>query len=216
MVAVAHSHPRPLSAPALVRAAIVELSRSKVFKTVTTSPSLEEVTVVEPHRHREAGTSHVGGPAGHGTIRVVVVGDAEYLRGDARGWANLLRLVHARPATLTSAASLAGTWYREPGARAALVDGFGPVLAGIGHVFCTGGCSLAGAHVVAEKKGKVVVEVPAFGGTLVLDAKAHLRPVELVGTGAHKGLMMRFAYPREVPGISEPASARPAPAAITR
>lgn len=215
MVAVAHHKPRPASAPALVRAAIVELSRSRVFKTVTTSPSLEEVTVVEPRLHREAATSHVGGQAGRGTIKVVVVGGAEYLRGDARGWANLLQLEHARPATLTSAASLAGNWYRESTARAALVDGFGPVLSGVGHVFCTGGCSLSGAKVVAQHKSKVVVEVPAFGGKLVLDTKTHLRPVELVGTGAHKGLMMRFAYPRRVPAISEPAGARPAPSAIT-
>lgn len=220
MAAVGPAGHTSARAVALVRAAIVELSRVPVFRTVTTSPSLEEVSLVEPRVAREATTSHVEGPAGRGVLRAVVTGGTEYLAGDVPGWSNLLRLLHAPPATIAGAESLAGSWFVEPPARAALVDGFGPSLSGIGHVFCTGAaCSLAGARVAAGQvvaaAGRVVVAVPAFGGDLVLDPAAHLRPVALLGTGARKGLRMRFSYPRGVPLLYPPASSTPAPPAIS-
>jgi hypothetical protein len=202
------------NAPALVRAALVALSRSEVFKTVTTSPSLEEVAIVEPRRHREAVTSHLSGPAGRGTIQAIIVGNEEFLRGDQRGWLDLLQLVGAAPSAAASSSALAGTWYLEPPARARLVDGFGPSLPGIGHVLCAGSCGLQGAWVEGWKQSEVIVGVPSFGGLLVLDSAARFRPVALVGTGSRRGLTMRFAYPRWSPPIDAPAQALPAPSAI--
>lgn len=193
------------------------LSRTPSFKTVTTSPSLKEVTVVEPRAHAEASTSHVLGPAGHGVLRVEVTGGSEFLEGDAAGLGDLLRLAKAPASSVTSASSLAGTWYLEPAASARLVDGFGPALSGIGHVFCTGpACTLAGAQVVAAPPGEIVVDVPAFGGNLVLSTSARFRPVALVGTGARQGLVMRFAYPRGAPAaITPPTAYVPAPSVLT-
>lgn len=216
MAAVGPAGHTSARAVALVRAAIVELSRVPVFRTVTTSPSLGEVAVVEPVVAREATTSHLVGPAGRGVLRAVVTGGAEYLAGDAPGWSNLLRLLHAPPAAIAGAGSLAGSWYVEPAARAALVDGFGPNLSGVGHVFCTGvACSLAGARVVASAAGRVVVAVPAFGGDLVLDTDHRLRPVALLGTGTRRRVQMRLSYPASAPHVYAPASSLPAPPAIS-
>jgi len=209
------SGPRP-SAAAIVRAAIVGLARTRVFRTVTTSPSLDEVAVVEPGLDREAATSHLDGPAGRGVVRAVVAGGAEYLEGDTAGWGDLLRLLGASTSTVAQAASLAGQWYKEPPGSSAPVDRFGPSLGGIGHVFCTGrGCGLSGARIVGERGGEVTIVVPAFGGDLVVGGKGRLRPVELIGTGSHGGLVMRFAYPRRAPLVGPPASAEPAPAEIS-
>ena len=216
MAAVGPAGHTSARAAAMVRAAIVELARVPVFRTVTTSSSLGEVAVVEPALAREATTSHLVGPAGRGVLRAVVAGGAEYLAGDEVGWSDLLRLLHAPPATIGEAGSLAGSWYVEPPARAALVDGFGPTLSGVGHVFCTGaGCSLAGARVVASAAGRVAVAVPAFGGDVVLDTTHHLRPVALLGTGARRRLEMRFSYPSSVPLVFAPSAAVPAPPAIS-
>lgn len=213
-VALEVAPPKPA---ALVHAALVALSRSSSFKTVTTSPSLDEVTLVEPRAHAEASTSHLLGPSGRGVLRVVVAGGSEYLEGNTPGLGDLLRLLHAPSSTVAGASSLAGTWFLEPSASASLVGGFGPTLSGIGHVFCTGtDCSLAGAQVVAEPAGEIVVNVPAFGGNLVLDPTSSFRPIALVGTGARVGLVMRFAYPPGAPAtIAPPASFVSAPKALT-
>lgn len=211
--AVGTGHVKP---SALVHAAIVALSRARVFRTVTTSPSLKEVAVVEPRKRREAATSHLDGPAGRGMLRVVVTGGSEYLKGDKRGWADLLHLLRAPKATITHAGGLAGRWYVEPPTRAGMVDRFGASLRGIGHVFCTGAaCDLAHAKLLSVHDRRVVLEVPAFGGHLVLDARHRLRPLALNGTGARTGVRMRFAYPSAVPPVTAPSGAAPAPAAIT-
>ena len=207
----------PPTPATVVEAALVALSRSGSFKTVTTSPSLDEVTLVEPRAHAATSTSHILGPAGRGVLRVVVTGGSEYLEGDANGLGDLLRLLHAPAHTLALARSLAGTWLLEPATSVGPVDGFGPSLTGIGHVFCTGaGCTLAGAKVVAEPPGELVVDVPAFGGDLVLDTTHRFRPLALIGTGARQGLVMRLAYPTApAPPIDPPGAFLPAPAAFT-
>lgn len=211
--AVGASHVRP---GALVHAAIVALARAKVFRTVTTSPSLKEVAVVEPRAGREAATSHLDGPAGRGMLRVVVSGGKEYLKGNKRGWADLLHLLRAPKTAVAHAEGLAGRWFVEPPARATMVDRFGAGLHGIGHVFCTGAsCSLAHAKLLSVHDKRVVLAVPAFGGRLVLDARHRLRPLALNGTGARAGVRMRFAYPTSAPPVTAPAKAAPAPAVIT-
>lgn len=201
---------------ALVRAALVALSRTSSFRTVTSSPSLDEVTVVEPRAHAEASTSHLVGPSGHGVLRVVVTGGSEFLEGNAAGLGDLLRLSNAPAGAVASVPTMAGTWFLEPASAADRVDRFDPSLSGIGHVFCTGpSCTLAGAEITAEPPGEMVVHVPAFGGDLVLDPTASFRPIALVGTGPRQGLVLRFAYPGgRPPAITAPTAFLPAPAAL--
>lgn len=191
----------------LLRAALVRLARQPAFRTVRDAPSLREVSLVEPRAHAEAATLSFTGPKGFGTLQVVVAGGSEELRGDTGGWEDFLVQSGAPAALVALAPSLAGTWYSTP----AHVS-YGPSLGGIGHVFCTGrGCSLSGARLVAQGR-TTLVQVPGFGGRLML-GRGDL-PVELEGTGSRAGLLLRFSYlPRAAP-LRPPAGAVPLPAPL--
>ncbi len=203
--------PSPRQAQALVRAALVDLSRAAAFRTVRSAPSLTVVAVVEPRKHAEAATLHFRGPRGVGVVRSVVASGVEDLFGDASGWRDFL-LQDGAPATdVAQAAALAGHWYSTTSSVR-----FGPGVGGIGHVLCVGsGCNLAGARALgAAVAGRITIELPHLGGRLVVRTGAHPLPLEFDGTGASRGVKLRFGYLRLVPPVTLPKTSAPLPPAL--
>lgn len=178
---------------------------------VRTAPSLRVITIVEPRAHEQAATLVFRGPHGSGTVRSIVASGMEDLRGDANGLADLLAQAGAPASSIAQAGALANTWFTTLSRV-----GFGPTVAGIGHVLCAGrGCSLRDAQLVpGGGPGRTTIALPSLGGRLVVRDTPRVLPVEFDGTGASAGIVLRFAYLRSLPPVPLPTSTAPLPPAL--